>query len=103
MQSFNYFNFCQAEMTTEKLIPMGLKAKDVGKEPFRVTLSIADLPGIVEGASLDRFNGLAALKHLEYSEIILMVVDLHGFRLSPNEPVKSVAIYANNQIIYSLF
>lgn len=66
------------------------KTKKVGKEPFRITLSIADLPGIVEGAALDRYNGLGVLKHLEYSEIIVMVVDIHGFRLSPNEPMKYV-------------
>jgi GTPase involved in cell partitioning and DNA repair len=58
--------------------------------PFRLSLSIADLPGIVEGAALNRYNGLACLKHLEYSEIVLMVVDVHGFRLGPQEPYKWV-------------
>lgn len=48
--------------------------------PF--TLSLADLPGIVEGASRNRGVGHAFLKHLEYSEIIAMVVDIHGFQLS---------------------
>ncbi|KAL3119822.1 hypothetical protein niasHT_005882 [Heterodera trifolii] len=55
--------------------------------PF--TLSIADLPGIVEGASRNRYNAFDCLKHLEYSDIIVMVVDVHGFQLGPNEPLRS--------------
>uniref|UniRef100_A0A915NKF4 Obg domain-containing protein n=1 Tax=Meloidogyne floridensis TaxID=298350 RepID=A0A915NKF4_9BILA len=42
-------------------------------KPFHVSLSIADLPGIVKGASQNLYNGLSCLKHLEYSEIILMI------------------------------
>jgi len=48
------------------------------------SLSVADLPGIIEGASRNRGRGYAFLKHLEYSEIIIMVVDVHGFKLSDN-------------------
>ncbi|KAI3420943.1 hypothetical protein GPALN_016374 [Globodera pallida] len=55
--------------------------------PF--TLSIADLPGIVEGASRNRYNAFDCLKHLEYSDIIVMIVDVHGFQLGPNEPHRS--------------
>uniref|UniRef100_A0A183BS26 OBG-type G domain-containing protein n=1 Tax=Globodera pallida TaxID=36090 RepID=A0A183BS26_GLOPA len=55
--------------------------------PF--TLSIADLPGIVEGASRNRYNAFNCLKHLEYSDIIVMIVDVHGFQLGPNEPYRS--------------
>jgi GTPase involved in cell partitioning and DNA repair len=40
------------------------------------------LPGIIEGASRNRGCGYAFLKHLEYSEVIIMVVDVHGFKLS---------------------
>jgi GTPase involved in cell partitioning and DNA repair len=58
------------------------------KKPFSISLSIADLPGIVEGAANNVYGGLTCLRHLEYSEIILMIVDVHGFRLSPSEPLK---------------
>uniref|UniRef100_A0A914I3F7 GTP-binding protein n=1 Tax=Globodera rostochiensis TaxID=31243 RepID=A0A914I3F7_GLORO len=34
----------------------------------------------------DAFN---CLKHLEYSDIIVMIVDVHGFQLGPNEPYRS--------------
>ncbi|KAI6234572.1 GTP-binding protein 10 [Aphelenchoides fujianensis] len=60
-------------------------ADDPG-DPF--SLSIADLPGIIEGASRNRGRGYAFLKHLEHSEIIVMVVDVHGFRLSANPDEK---------------
>lgn len=45
-------------------------------------MSVADLPGIIEGASRNRGRGYEFLKHLEYSEIVIMVVDVHGFKLS---------------------
>lgn len=47
------------------------------------TLSIADLPGIIEGASRNKGRGYSFLKHLEYSDIILMIVDVYGFQLTP--------------------
>uniref|UniRef100_A0A914NCR3 OBG-type G domain-containing protein n=1 Tax=Meloidogyne incognita TaxID=6306 RepID=A0A914NCR3_MELIC len=65
-------------------------------KPFHVSLSIADLPGIVKGASQNLYNGLSCLEHLEYSEIILMVVDVHGFRLELNDklitPIETIAL-----------
>lgn len=48
-------------------------------DPF--TMSLADLPGVIEGASRNRGKGLSFLKHLQYAEIILVVVDWHGFQL----------------------
>ncbi|VDL81032.1 unnamed protein product [Nippostrongylus brasiliensis] len=55
------------------------------------TLSIADLPGLIEGASQNRGKGYKFLKHLEYSDILLFVVDCMGFQLSNNlnEPFRS--------------
>lgn len=53
------------------------------KDPAELfSLSVADLPGIIEGASRNRGRGHAFLKHLEHSEIIIMIVDVHGFKLS---------------------
>jgi GTPase involved in cell partitioning and DNA repair len=54
------------------------------------SLSIADLPGIIEGASRNVGGGMNFLKHLEYSDIIVMVVDIHGFQLaiSPEVPFR---------------
>lgn len=55
------------------------------------TLSLADLPGLIEGASQNRGKGYKFLKHLEYSDILLLVVDCMGFQLSNNlsEPFRS--------------
>jgi GTPase involved in cell partitioning and DNA repair len=64
-----------------------LKQQKCSIRSFHVSLSIADLPGIVEGASKNLYNGLTCLKHLEYSEIILMVVDVHGFRLEVDDKI----------------
>ncbi|GMT24359.1 hypothetical protein PFISCL1PPCAC_15656 [Pristionchus fissidentatus] len=50
-----------------------------GDEPF--TLSLADLPGVIEGASRNRGKGLSFLKHLQYADMILLVVDCNGFQL----------------------
>ncbi|CAD5221816.1 unnamed protein product [Bursaphelenchus okinawaensis] len=51
-------------------------------DEYKFSLSVADLPGIIEGASRNRGRGHAFLKHLEYSDMIVMVVDLNGFQLS---------------------
>ncbi|CAI5445442.1 unnamed protein product [Caenorhabditis angaria] len=62
------------------------------------TVSLADLPGIIEGASRNRGRGYQFLKHLEYADIVLMVVDCQGFQLK-NEldcpfrtPLESIAL-----------
>ncbi|GMR48034.1 hypothetical protein PMAYCL1PPCAC_18229, partial [Pristionchus mayeri] len=48
-------------------------------DPF--TLSLADLPGVIEGASRNRGKGLSFLKHLQYADMIVLVVDWNGFQL----------------------
>ncbi|CAI2347347.1 unnamed protein product [Caenorhabditis sp. 36 PRJEB53466] len=62
------------------------------------TLTVADLPGIIEGASRNRGKGYKFLKHLDNADIIVMVVDCQGFQLK-NEidcpirnPLQTVAI-----------
>lgn len=62
------------------------------------TLSVADLPGIIEGASMNRGKGYKFLKHLIYADVIAMVVDCQGFQLK-NEldcpfrnPVESISL-----------
>ncbi|EFO27845.1 GTP-binding/GTP1/OBG domain-containing protein [Loa loa] len=45
------------------------------------SLSIADLPGLIEGAAMNRGRGREFLKHLEFSDILLIVVDVLGFKL----------------------
>lgn len=75
---------CHVRYAPDKNLPSDPSTDDeeavVPEKPF--TLTVADLPGIIEGASRNRGRGYAFLKHLEHSNIVLMVVDVHGFQLS---------------------
>ncbi|CAL2037349.1 unnamed protein product [Caenorhabditis brenneri] len=71
------------------------------------TLSVADLPGIIEGASMNRGKGYKFLKHLEYADVIVMVVDCQGFQLK-NEldcpfrtPLESIALLNREVELYN--
>lgn len=99
MSKFSFFNFLSFQDSPPATTALsehaddGLSAAvnpiarpDEVAAPF--SLSIADLPGIVEGAAQNRFNAFDCLKHLEYSELIAMVVDVHGFQLDPNDQHK---------------
>uniref|UniRef100_A0A0K0DAG6 OBG-type G domain-containing protein n=1 Tax=Angiostrongylus cantonensis TaxID=6313 RepID=A0A0K0DAG6_ANGCA len=70
------------------------------------TLTLADLPGLIEGASQNRGKGYKFLKHLEYADILLLVVDCNGFQLSNNlsepfrSPIEVVALLNRELEIY---
>ena len=46
-----------------------------------VSAGLSIFIGLIEGASLNRGRGRDFLKHLEQSDILIMVVDVMGFQL----------------------
>ena len=46
------------------------------------TITVADLPGIIEGAHINRGMGHKFLKHISRTKLNLYVIDINGFQLN---------------------
>ena len=67
-------------------------------------LSIADLPGLVEGAHENVGRGHKFLQHVERTKVLLYVVDIGGFQLSNRhaflEPYTAIQVLVKELELY---
>lgn len=67
--------------------------------PDRSRILVADIPGIIEGAHLNKGLGFAFLRHIERSSVLIFVVDVSGFE--GRDPFDDFNVLMNELKAYS--
>jgi GTPase len=66
--------------------------------PGQERLLLADIPGIIEGAHTNKGLGIAFLKHVERTSLLIFVIDISGFE--QRDPLEDFRILKNELVTY---
>ena len=66
--------------------------------PGQEKLLLADIPGIIEGAHVNKGLGIAFLKHVERTSLLIFVIDISG--LEGRDPLEDFRVLRNELVSY---
>lgn len=52
-------------------------------------IKVADLPGLIEDAHINKGMGHKFLRHIERTRLVVLIIDINGFQLKSDQPYRS--------------